>query len=555
MNVVEKMVNREINRQIGRFRHLDKHGDVQIMYKAMNAAGKVIVEPELSTLISRCLDVLVKRPHLIVSKLEDGKQSKVIVIKPSDLNQKFLGKLKALKGKLIGSDEKKRQERLEVDKRRQEEDDKRNHAERMKRASASVERGIKGSRSGKQGEKILKQMNERERLHVPDPARGKKSRETTVLGLKAIKPNNSYEALRSQERKRQKPVQMEVERFEREMKVMPELRRQEEARAAREKKINEKIAKETEILLKKAISSKNPSDPIWYRVSNLKTLDPKLRQMKKEAIENQRRLIEKKLLSEKDPDAGLRRSFKHAYLGTKKTPTDPESRAARKIEKIEAEKAKKSLERQKRLVAQSRAVANKIKNASEIKKKKFSVSERNKKHRERMERYVSPESKYQYKGFKKPMTKAEQRAETERMIAAHKRKNQKDTYALVLRKRRGRRIDAALSRAHRDMYYIYQSSPRRHCDLFPAVLIGLAIKLIPIVKMAILSKVGGMIAQRLINHCMRVIQSKGDGTVIEALGSLIKSDLLALMTQLKKEGSFIYGKIQPIASKILALKG
>ena len=159
MNVVEKMVNREINRQIGRFRHLDKHGDVQIMYKAMNAAGKVIVEPELSTLISRCLDVLVKRPHLIVSKLEDGKQSKVIVIKPSDLNQKFLGKLKALKGKLIGSDEKKRQERLEVDKRRHEEDDKRNHAERMKRASASVERGIKGSRSGKQGEKILKQMN------------------------------------------------------------------------------------------------------------------------------------------------------------------------------------------------------------------------------------------------------------------------------------------------------------------------------------------------------------------------------------------------------------
>lgn len=553
MNTVQKMVQREVNSYL---RHMDAGGDY---FVAKTLSGNVVKKANLNEVIASCLDVFVKSPTLKVTRFDKaGKPVKQIQVKVSELTQRLKEKLKAMTGEYRKSNEKTRAKEAEENKAREERIAAQQESEKGKFA------GIKGSRSGrlsKIAERLENRSAERKKYNVPAPARGKKTSETTVLGMKAIQPNTEYRALNAGERRRQEPSETARRQRERELKAQAEIDKQEQARQARYEAFEKKAKENTEFLLNKALNSKNSKDPIWYKISGIKVLDPELKKRKKAAIEHQRELIEEEYRKTHDPDRSLKRSFKQAYLGTKKDPLDPEGRAGKKIEKLEAKKARLNLAKQKRLVEKSRGVAEKIKGASGIDKKKFSVAERNPKARERMSKYVPPESKYQYRGFNKPKTKEQQREETKRMTeeflkkGGKVRKGNKDSYAMVLRRRRNRRIDSALKRAHRDMYYTYMSAPRRHRDMFPAVLISLVIKLIPIIKMAILSQVGGMIAKRLLDHCMKVISSKGDGTVIEAMGNLIKSDLTAFMTQLKREGSFIYGKAQPIASRILTLKG
>lgn len=125
---------------------------------------------------------------------------------------------------------------------------------------------------------------------------------------------------------------------------------------------------------------------------------------------------------------------------------------------------------------------------------------------------------------------------------------------MVLRKRRNRREDARISRLNDMMFYQYIMSPRAHRDMFPAVIIGIVLKLIPIIKAALLSQIGGMIASRLLNHCMKLVRSGSQETITGSLVDLIKSDSIKFVNQLKKEGSYLAGNAQTLVDKMKALR-
>lgn len=554
---LKRLVEKEVNSYI---KFLDDRSN--IFYLATNSAGKLVKETNFDNLIKKCLDVLAQKSELIVTRMINGKVGKVMKVKESDLKPNLRGMLNNLKNKSTTTN-KNRQEKLAQNKEKE--------AQSSLAGGRPVEKGIKGSRSGIYSEAIERDRRKTANIEYNRlPARGKKTGETTVLGLKSIKPNNEFSALRSSERKRQVPAEYAKRGRERELKAQMELERQNEKEAERQAKAGSKIAnraeeygqREAENILKRALTSRNTMDPIWTRVSSLKILDPTLAKLKKQANEHFKKIVaaqKAQKYKETHSVPELKRSFPNAYLGTQKTPLTPEDRAGKKLEKIEAKKARRALNKQKMLVGKSRGVAEKIKNAKDIGKKKFSVAERNPKARERMSKYVPPENKYAYKGFEKPKTKEQKREETKRMTEEFLKKGgtikkSKDTYAMVLRKRRNRREDARISRLNDMMFYQYIMSPRAHRDMFPAVIIGIVLKLIPIIKAALLSQIGGMIASRLLNHCMKLVRSGSQETITGSLVDLIKSDSIKFVNQLKKEGSYLAGNAQTLVDKMKALR-
>lgn len=562
---LKRLVEKEVNSYI---KFLDDRSN--IFYLATNSAGKLVKETNFDNLIKKCLDVLAQKSELIVTRMINGKVGKVMKVTKSDLKPNLRGALNNLKIKSATTNKNKQLKKEEAKEKEI----------NSFTPKTTAERGVKGVRSGK----YYSEQMEREKRQTENakasrlPARGKKTGETTVLGLKAIKPNNEFSALRANERKRQVPTEYAERAHERELKAQKEIERQNEKEAERQAKAGSKIAnraeeygqREAEKILKRALTSRNTMDPIWTRVSNLKTLDPTLAKLKKQANEHFKKIVaaqKAQKYKETHSVPELKRSFPNAYLGTQKTPLTPEeraeARAGKKLEKIEAKKARRALNKQKMLVGKSRGVAEKIKNAKDIGKKKFSVAERNPKARKRMSKYVPPENKYAYKGFEKPKTKEQQREETQRLTNEFLRKGNKikrvkgktkDTYAMVLRKRRNRREDARISRLNDMMFYQYIMRPRAHRDMFPAVIIGIVLKLIPIIKAALLSQIGGMIAKRLLNHCMKLVRSGSQETITGSLVDLIKSDSIRFVNQLKKEGSYLAGNAQTLVDKLKALR-
>ena len=518
---LKRLVEKEVNNYI---KFLDDRSN--IFYLATNSAGKLVKETNFDTLIKKCLDVLAQKSELIVTRMINGKVGKVMKVTESNLKPNLRGALNNLKNQSATTN-KNKQEKLAKNKEKQ-----------VKEAQSSMtgapaEKGVKGSRSGKYySEQMEREKRQTENAQASRlPARGKKTSETTALGLKAIKPNNEFSALRASERKRQVPTEYARRAHERELNAQKELERQNEKEAARQsralsignKKAKAYAEKEAEKIVNKALTSKSTMDPIWMKVSNLKALNPNIARLKKQASDYYKKIVareKEQSYKEKHPAKApaLKRSFPNAYLGTKKKPLSPEERAEKINKEREAQRAK----------------------AKQSGK-------------------VEPKTEYKYKPYEKPKSKEQQREETRRMTEAFMKKGgtvkkSKDTYAMVLRKRRNRREDARISRLNDMMFYQYIMKPRKYCDVLPAVFTGLVIQLIPLIKMAIMSQVAGMIAKRLLNHCMLAMKNGGADTVTESAINLIKSDLQAFVVQLKKEKSFLLSKVMPIADKIKALR-
>lgn len=516
---LKRLVEKEVNNYI---KFLDDRSN--IFYLATNSAGKLVKETNFDNLIKKCLDVLAKKSELIVTRMINGKVGKVMKVKETDLKPNLRGMLNNLKNQSSTTDK---------DKQLKKEKAKEKEINSFTPKTSEVERGVKGVRSGKYySEQMEREKRQTENAQASRlPARGKKTGKTTVLGLKAIKPNNEFSALRSSERKRQVPSEYAKRGLERELKAQMELERQNEKEAARQsralsignKKAKKYAEEEAEKIVNKALTSKNTMDPIWMKVSNLKALNPNIAKLKKQANDYYKKIVareKEQSYKEKHPAKApaLKRSFPNAYLGTKKKPLDPEERAEKINKEREAQRAK----------------------AKQSGK-------------------VEPKTEYKYKPFEKPKSKEQQREETKRMTEVFMKKGgtvkkSKDTYAMVLRKRRNRREDARISRLNDMMFYQYMMNPRAYRDVFPAVIIGLVLKLIPILKAALLSQIGGMITSRLLNHCMKLIRSGSQETITGSLVDLIKSDSIKFVNQLKKEGSYLAENAQGVVDKIKALR-
>lgn len=515
---LKRLVEKEVNSYI---RHLDAHH--KEYYLARNAAGKIIKSKTANAIIKSCLDVLLKKADLIITKMSGDKVAGTIHIKESNLTPSQRGELNNLRNKIASTDKSKQSEKEKAK-------EKEINAFTPK---TTAERGVKGVRSGKYySEQMEREKRQTENAQASRlPARGKKTSETTVLGLKAIKPNNEFSALKASERKRQVPAEYARRAKERELNAQKELERQNEKEAARQsralsignKKAKKYAEEEAEKIVNKALTSKSTLDPIWMKVSNLKALNPNIARLKKEANDYYKKIVareKEQSYKEKHPAKApaLRRSFPNAYLGTRKKPLDPEERAEKINKEREAQRAK----------------------AKQSGK-------------------VEPKTEYKYKPFEKPKSKEQQREETRRMTETFLKKGgtvkkSKDTYAMVLRKRRNRREDARISRLNDMMFYQYMMNPRAYRDVFPAVIVSLVLQLIPILKAALLSQIGGMITSRLLNHCMKLVRSGSQETITGSLVDLIKSDSIKFVNQLKKEGSYLAGNAQGVVDKIKALR-
>lgn len=136
-----------------------------------------------------------------------------------------------------------------------------------------------------------------------------------------------------------------------------------------------------------------------------------------------------------------------------------------------------------------------------------------------------------------------------------KRYNDSTRYT-YLSKRQARRIRRLADRAIR-------IHDRKYNDIIGIVAFqaGMAL-LIPLLKAALASTVADNIKQSVFNPLIQRIfdrfkmikESKGDGTYTEAIVNEIKSDMEKLLAALKKEGSYLFSKIQSLWQKIRGIK-
>ena len=114
--------------------------------------------------------------------------------------------------------------------------------------------------------------------------------------------------------------------------------------------------------------------------------------------------------------------------------------------------------------------------------------------------------------------------------------------------KKGLSQEEAFKRLSKDIHYGTLKSLKKDHAIRDFAVLGVVTALIPIVKSAMLSQVGGYIASRLFNKLLTI--SMKPGTLTDNVIKEIKKDGNELVRALKRNGNALYKKVEMLVNRI-----